>query len=303
MEQEAKNTSTDTKPAEAGVQPGWQTQQAGSVQNNDAASRTEAKPVDLKHEDLIKSVGFEHSLEEENALLKRRYEASSNEAIRLKKRHDSISKASLEQGIEIVVDKEGRFAGFRPTEKFSPELGNLKFDADDLTERDKSLLEDEPIKAVESIVNRALSRAQKAYTRHLPTNVEPEREPLTDSRFSSAVEFLAARKDPVTGDMLYPNISGDRQLLKDMVGNGLPDAVKRAVDEAPDVMLELLYGRIVSARSRLTAWAERQAANRKAEEEKKASESNLQPSGVAKSVIVDGASDDTKKFLASLKSR
>jgi hypothetical protein len=291
MDQENTNTTTVApNPAQAGGQPAVQ----AATENGNAGTTPAFKP-----EDLLRATGFQRSPEEEREIEKKRYEASTREATRLKGLWESVSKAAAEQGVELLADKEGKFQGFKPTDKYSPELPALKFNFDDLSDKEKAMFADEPEKAFESVVNKLLNRAQKAYTRIQPTVTEVL-EPLTEDKFKSVVEFLATRKDPVTGDTLYPEIGKDADLLRAIAAQELPEGLVTALKKHPDVMIELLYGRMDAARSRLSAWAERTANQKKAQEAQRVTESQLQPQARGTVTVAEGE-DAKKQFLASLK--
>jgi hypothetical protein len=281
MDQENQNTTTAApNPADAGGQPA-----SAAATNPNATGTTPA----VKPEDILRAVGFERSPEEERELIKRKYDASTKEALRYKSIHENVSKMLAEQGVELLVDKDGKFQGLKANDKYSSELPSLKFSFEDLTAKEKELFAEEPEKAFEAVVNRVLNRAQKAFTRVQPT-VNEVIDPMTDDKFKSVIEFLATRKDPITGDILHADVATDAELLK-MTMQGLPEDLQKALFKHPDIMLGLLHERVGAAKRRLTSWAERQAKAKAEQESKRATEAQLQPAGAGQAVIQEGSEE------------
>lgn len=258
--------------------------------------------AEIKPEDILGAMRFQRSPEEEAERLRTEYAASTKEAQRLNAMMKAVQKALAdEQGIDTLFDKEGKLQGFKANERYSKEAADLKISYDELTDKQKQLLADDPEKGFAQVVESVIARAKKAYTRVTPT-VDKIIEPLTEDRFKAALDFLGTRKDSLAGEVMYPELGADAPILAQVMNDpSLPKAIKDAAAQHPDIMLELLYAKMALTKQRLTAWAKKKAESQSQQQQQNRTEAEVGPEGAGRTVIA-GNGDAKASFLSVLKS-
>lgn len=287
--------------AAAAAPANGQTAQSGQQQAAGTTS-AQAQVPSVKPEDILGAMRFQRSPEEEAERLRTEHAASSREAKRLNEMVKAVQKAlAEEQGIDTLFDKEGKLQGFKANERYSKEAADLKISYDELTDKQKQLLADDPEKGFAQVVESVIARAKKAYTRVTPT-VDKIIEPLTEDRFKAALDFLGTRKDSLAGEVMYPELGADAPILAQVMNDpSLPKAIKDAAAQHPDIMLELLYAKMALTKQRLTAWAKKKAESQSQQQQQNRTEAEVGPEGAGRTVIA-GNGDAKASFLSVLKS-
>lgn len=287
--------------AAAAAPANGQTAQSGQQQAAGTTS-AQAQVPSVKPEDILGAMRFQRSPEEEAERLRTEHAASSREAKRLNEMVKAVQKAlAEEQGIDTLFDKEGKLQGFKANERYSKEAADLKISYDELTDKQKQLLADDPEKGFAQVVESVIARAKKAYTRVTPT-VDKIIEPLTEDRFKAALDFLGTRKDSLAGEVMYPELGADAPILAQVMNDpSLPKAIKDAAAQHPDIMLELLYAKMALTKQRLTAWAKKKAESQSQQQQQNRTEAEVGPEGSGRTVIA-GNGDAKASFLSVLKS-
>jgi len=261
-------------------------QVAQSGQQTTQQAPAQAQSPEVKAEDILKLSGFNVSPEEEAERLRREYGASSREAKKLNEQLKAVQKAlAEEQGIDLIFDKESKYQGLKANERYSKEAAKLEFSFDELSDKQKQLFQDDPEKAFKEVASMIEARARKALTRVAPT-VDKFIEPVSPEKLRGIHDFLASRKDPLTGDAMYPEYAQAAPIMEQLATDPtLPKEVKDAINAHPSVMMELLYGRIVLAKQRAMQVAQKRAEQLKAKELEAQRAAQTSPTGAGSASI------------------
>ncbi len=251
----------------------------------------QAQPVEISPEELLQEASFKRSPEEEAQLLQSRYQASSKEAKRLTEQLAALKKSLADDhGVEAMFDKEGKFRGYKATEKYSKDLPDLSLKLSDLTDKEREQIENDPEKAVEIIASKVSERAKKALTRVAPT-IEKMVEPLSEERMTALHDYMASKKD-ATGSLVYPDYAKDRAVVDQYLANpGLPQEVRDVFNAHPSIMLDLIAAKLAFTKQRLISRAQAKAEELKKKQDEGLRAAELAPAGNGKAVIASGAAE------------
>lgn len=219
-----------------------------------AATPATAQPSLPTPDDLVKSVGFEQTLEEKYQIAERQRAASSTEAKRLNAALENLRK---EQGVKPVFDKNGAIKGWEAEEGFehkAPEVKLPKYS--ELSAKDKERYQDDPEGFIEDFNSRVAERLNKSFVRAKPTvEAASKIEDLSDSDRTAALDYVGQSKLP-DGTDKYDNYESHIRPTVDrlMRDPTLPEAVRNAIAKAPAVMAQLFSDRVANS---MASWSKR----------------------------------------------
>lgn len=289
-------TETAAPAAGQATAPGsTQAAQQGTQQGQQGSAQAQTPAISVQ--DILAAARPQRSPEEELELLKQQYSASSSEAKKLAAWSKRVREQLAEQGIDIVDSKDGLPAGLKATEKYSKEIGGLNLDDVQLTSKEKELLQEDPEKAMRSVIARVGERVAKAYTRAVPT-IDKVVEPIAPERIAASHKFLASRKD-VDGAPKYPDYEKDAPIVDQLIAD-LPEGIRNAFAGNETLLAEMQYARLQHIKAGLSALAQRKAASEAASKDKAKEQASVQVQGHGRAVIPDGMSqaDIAKALLA-----
>lgn len=277
-------------------QPAQAAPAAGQAAQQATTDGQPAQKPGLSVQDILAAARPQRSPEDELELVKQQYGASSAEGKRLAAKLKVIQERLAEQGIEIAESKDGQVAGFKANEKFSKDLASLNPDELTLTAKEKELLNEDPEKAVKSLVARLDGRYRQAFTRAAPT-IEKVVEPITAEKLQGVHKFLASRKD-FDGSPLYPEYEKDAPIIDQLIAD-MPEGVRNAFAGNEAHLVQLQHANLVAIRARLDAQAQRKAALAASKSETAKKEAAVGVQGHGKVVIQDGTT--AGDFLKTLR--
>lgn len=292
----ADELPTSGTAAPAVGQPAQAAPAAGQAAQQATTDGQQAQKPALSVQDILAAARPQRSPEDELELVKQQYGASSAEGKRLAAKLKAIQERLAEQGIELAETKDGQIAGFKANEKFSKDLAGLNPDELTLTAKEKELLNEDPEKAVKSLVARLDGRYRQAFTRAAPT-IEKVVEPVTPEKLQGVHKFLASRKD-FDGSPLYAEYEKDAPIVDQLIAD-MPEGVRNAFAGNEALLVQLQHANLTAIRARLEAQAQRKAAAAATKSETAKKEAAVGVQGHGKVVIQDGSLE--KSFLATLR--
>lgn len=171
--------------------------------------------------------------EEKAKNYERLYNASSKEAVRLKKLNDKISELLDKQGLELVME-DGAPIGFVP-KKGAKGITEPSISFQDLPENIRDAFDSDPSKALQYIWD----KARMAFSRVSAT--EDVAQPISEERKQAAIESLAEEEE-IDGQKTYPDISAHAdRLIRFINSPDAPRALKTFYHSAPELALKLIH--------------------------------------------------------------
>ena len=277
--------STATAASNAQAPGNGQPVATGSTPATTAAPAQAQQPSITAEQILAESLP-KRTPEDELNLLRSRYEASSTEAKRIIEQRKAEHAALAEQGLEPVYGKDGKFQGYKATDKYSKDA-NISIDEKDLlTAKDRELLAEDPEKAIKLVAERVLDRAKKALVRANPT-IEKAVEAMTPERLEAYHGHLKAVKTSLGNDM-YPEYEQHKATINSLVSSpNLPKAIKAALadEDSASFMLQMLAAHQMHVVNRLTEGAKARIEAEKQRAEQNRSAAELNPTGTGRAEV------------------
>lgn len=215
---------------------------------------SEQKPEDIEKDVESKLFGSGKP-EEEAKRLKRLYEASSKEGVRLSKQLQKINELLEKQGVEVLTDN-GEVVGF-VARKGAKGQAEPSMSFKDMPDDVKELFDIDPEKAVEWV----WAKAKSAFAR-----VEPSADvvvPISEERVAAAVEALAEETEMDGETKSYPDIQEKAKLaVKFINGTGAPRELKNLYYRSPELALKLVASFIDSRKAAAQAMVQRELAKK-----------------------------------------
>lgn len=215
---------------------------------------SEQKPEDIEKDVESKLFGSGKP-EEEVKRLKRLYEASSKEGVRLSKQLQKINELLEKQGVEVLTDN-GEVVGF-VARKGAKGQAEPSMSFKDMPDDVKELFDIDPEKAVEWV----WAKAKSAFAR-----VEPSADvvvPISEERVAAAVEALAEETEMDGETKSYPDIQEKAKLaVKFINGTGAPRELKNLYYRSPELALKLVASFIDSRKAAAQAMVQRELAKK-----------------------------------------
>ena len=215
---------------------------------------SEQKPEDIEKDVESKLFGSGKP-EEEAKRLKRLYEASSKEGVRLSKQLQKINELLEKQGVEALIDN-GEVVGF-VARKGAKGQAEPSMSFKDMPDDVKELFDTDPEKAVEWV----WAKAKSAFAR-----VEPSADvvvPISEERAEAAVEALAEETEMDGETKSYPDIQEKAKLaVKFINGTGAPRELKNLYYRSPELALKLVASFIDSRKAAAQAMVQRELAKK-----------------------------------------
>lgn len=215
---------------------------------------SEQKPEDIEKDVESKLFGSGKP-EEEVKRLKRLYEASSKEGVRLSKQLQKINELLEKQGVEALIDN-GEVVGF-VARKGAKGQAEPSMSFKDMPDDVKELFDIDPEKAVEWV----WAKAKSAFAR-----VEPSADvvvPISEERVAAAVEALAEETEMDGETKSYPDIQEKAKLaVKFINGTGAPRELKNLYYRSPELALKLVASFIDSRKAAAQAMVQRELAKK-----------------------------------------
>lgn len=215
---------------------------------------SEQKPEDIEKDVESKLFGSGKP-EEEAKRLKRLYEASSKEGVRLSKQLQKINELLEKQGVEALIDN-GEVVGF-VARKGAKGQAEPSMSFKDMPDDVKELFDIDPEKAVEWV----WAKAKSAFAR-----VEPSADvvvPISEERVAAAVEALAEETEMDGETKSYPDIQEKAKLaVKFINGTGAPRELKNLYYRSPELALKLVASFIDSRKAAAQAMVQRELAKK-----------------------------------------
>lgn len=305
----AAPTTTISSPASAGDttsrqgttgEPATTTEGQANTGNANQQQQTEqSQAVEISQDEILKAAQGQRTPEEEIELLNKANAASQREGIRLNSVLKAVEKVLNEQGLDLKLDpKSKEFKAVVPNKNYSQDVSVPTLSYDDLDEKTKELLADDPEKAVNSILSSFNEKVRSAVARVKPT-ADKVIEPVTESRLNATHEFLANRTDAL-GEKVYGDYEKQRPLIDSFINDpATPQWLKEAVATHTSEALPFIYSHLKEVQSRLTRKAQAATQQTQAKQEQGLRASELSPTGTGKSVIQ--GSEAAEAFIGGIK--
>lgn len=280
--------------------PGQPAAQPDTTKSAAASDPAKVQPPGVSADELLKIAGFTTSPEAAREEMERKYTASSAEAKRLNEQMKAVAEhLGQEQKVKLKFAKDGKFLGLEPADDYSPDLPDLKVSFADLSAKEKEAFTENPEKAVNSLIERVLGQAKKAFTRVQPTARNVVEAPSVE-RQAAALDFVKNRK-AMDGTALYADFAADEPVLKSLLNDPtIPEAVRDAYYKAPEIMAELFYQRLSLIKQQHSALTARQEAAKKQKEEEARKAADLGPTGTGKTIITGDARVDAPALRSAI---
>ena len=214
-----------------------------------------AQPPTLDAAKLLDAAKFTLSPEEKQNRLLAQVEGSKKEIARYK----TMESALAEQGLKATFGRDGKFAGYERTEKFSKEIKHPEFAPDKLTEREKELLDSDPKAALEAIGRRVTAHYEKQFVRPEPTVEGEAVVNVSQELREAAIETLANRVNAF-GEKAFPDAKELAPVVNAILDDPeFPPALLKAYSSNPDYMTRLILNDLRQTRADLLGAAQKQA--------------------------------------------
>ena len=261
---------------------------AGEASDGKKGDSTEKQGSEVKPEDVEKDV--ESKLfgtgkpEEEQKKLKRLYEASSKEGVRLSKRIQKYDELLEKQGVEALIEN-GEVVGF-VARKGAKGQAEPSISLKDMPDDVKELFDTDPGKAVEWV----WAKAKSAFAR-----VESSGDvvaPISEERKLAAIEALAEETE-LDGEKSYADAAKSaEQAVRFINGAGAPRELKNLYHKSPELAIKLIDAFIEKRTRAAEALIQRKTAkNNKAKDHP---DMGASKTGVAKAAASDWAASQGK---------
>ena len=248
---------------------------------------TEKQGSELKTEDIEKDV--ESKLfgsgkpEEEQKKLKRLYEASSKEGVRLSKQLQKVNELLEKQGVDLLVEN-GEPVGFVPR-KGAKGAAEPSVSLKDMPEDVRESFDTDPDKAIQWV----WARAKSAFAR-----VEASGDviaPISEERKQAAIEALSEETE-LDGEKSYSDAAKTaEQSIRFINGTGAPRELKNLYYKAPELAIKLVSAFIDNRTRAAEALIQRKESKKKAKEHP---DMGASKTSTAKAVASDWAASQGK---------
>ena len=248
---------------------------------------TEKQGSELKTEDIEKDV--ESKLfgsgkpEEEQKKLKRLYEASSKEGVRLSKQLQKVNELLEKQGVDLLVEN-GEPVGFVPR-KGAKGAAEPSVSLKDMPEDVRESFDTDPDKAIQWV----WAKAKSAFAR-----VEASGDvvaPISEERKQAAIEALSEETE-LDGEKSYSDAAKTaEQSIRFINGTGAPRELKNLYYKAPELAIKLVSAFIDNRTRAAEALIQRKESKKKAKEHP---DMGASKTSTAKAVASDWAASQGK---------
>ena len=256
---------------------------AGEASDGKKGDSTEKQGSEVKPEGVEKDV--ESKLfgtgkpEEEQKKLKRLYEASSKEGVRLSKQLQKVNELLEKQGVDLLIEN-GEPVGF-VARKGAKGQAEPSVSIKDMPEDIRDSFNDDPEKAIQWV----WAKAKSAFAR-----VESSGDvvaPISEERKLAAIEALAEETE-LDGEKSYSDAAKSaEQAIRFINGTGAPRELKNLYHKAPELAIKLIDAFIEKRTRAAEALIQRKMAkNNKAKDHP---DMGANKTGVAKSTASDWA--------------
>lgn len=261
---------------------------AGEASGDKKGEGAEKQGSEVKTEDVEKDV--ESKLfgtgkpEDEQKKLKRLYEASSKEGVRLSKQLQKVNELLEKQGVDLLIEN-GEPVGF-VARKGAKGAAEPSVSLKDMPEEVRESFDSDPDKAIQWV----WAKAKSAFAR-----VESSGDvvaPISEERKQAAIEALAEETE-LDGEKSYPDAAKSaEQAVRFINGTGSPRELKNLYHKSPELAIKLISAFIENRTRAAEALIQRKAAkNNKAKEHP---DMGASKTGVAKATASDWAANQGK---------
>jgi len=244
---------------------------------------SEVKPEDIEKDVESKLFGTGKP-EEEQKKLKRLYDASSKEGVRLSKRIQKLDELLEKQGVEVLVEN-GEPVGFVPR-KGAKGAAEASVSLKDMPEDVRESFDTDPEKAVQWV----WAKAKSAFAR-----VEASGDvvaPISEERKQAAIEALAEETE-LDGEKSYADAEKSaEQAIRFINGSGAPRELKNLYYKAPELAIKLISAFIDHRTRAAESLIQRKTA--KSNKAKDHPDMGASKTGVAKATASDWAASQGK---------
>ena len=260
---------------------------AGKASDGKEGDSTEKQGSETKTEDVEKDV--ESKLfgsgkpEEEKKQLKRLYDASSKEGVRLSKHLQKVNELLEKQGVDLLIEN-GEPVGFVPR-KGAKGASEPSVSLKDMPEDVRESFDTDPEKAIQWV----WAKAKSAFAR-----VESSGDvvaPISEERKQAAIEALAEETE-LDGEKSYSDAAKTaEQSIRFINGTGAPRELKNLYHKSPELAIKLVSAFIDNRTRAAEALIQRKEAKKKAKEHP---DMGASKTGTAKAVASDWAASQGK---------
>ena len=233
---------------------------AGAEKKGESAEKqgSEVKTEDVEKDVESKLFGSGKP-EDEQKKLKRLYEASSKEGVRLSKRIQKLDELLEKQGVEVLIEN-GEPVGF-VARKGAKGAAEPSVSLKDMPEDVRESFGDDPEKAIQWV----WAKAKSAFAR-----VEASGDvvaPISEERKQAAIESLSEETE-LDSEKSYPDAAKSaEQAIRFINGTGAPRELKNLYYKAPELAIKLIDAFIEKRTRAAEALVQRKSAkNNKAKE-------------------------------------
>jgi hypothetical protein len=233
--------------------------QPGSTEGAGKTKTEEQKAPEPKPEDVVKDIEGKlfgsHKSEDDPKELKRKYDASSKEAVRLNKVKEALDRLLELQGVEAEAGEDGIPKGLIP-KKGAKGQEAKKVEFDSLPEEIKLAIESDPQKALDYVWNQAVKSAVKV------TPDENYVPPLSEERRGAAIESIKEDKE-LDGEESFPGLEAMLpQIEMFLTSKNAPKELRELYNKHPALALKVGYGIIKLRMDARTALNQRETAKK-----------------------------------------
>ena len=259
----------------------------GEASEGKEGDSTEKQGSEVKPEDVEKDV--ESKLfgsgkpEEEQKKLKRLYDASSKEGVRLSKHLQKVNELLEKQGVDLLVEN-GEPVGF-VARKGAKGAAEPSVSLKDMPEDVRESFDSDPDKAIQWV----WAKAKSAFAR-----VESSGDvvaPISEERKQAAIEALAEETE-LDGEKSYADAAKSAdQAIRFINGSGAPRELKNLYYKSPELAIKLVSAFIDNRTRAAEALIQRKESKKKAKEHP---DMGASKTGTAKAVASDWAASQGK---------
>ena len=260
---------------------------AGKASDGKEGDSTEKQGSEVKPEDVEKDV--ESKLfgsgkpEEEQKKLKRLYDASSKEGVRLSKQLQKVNELLEKQGVDLLIEN-GEPVGF-VARKGAKGAAEPSVSLKDMPEEVRESFDTDPDKAIQWV----WAKAKSAFAR-----VESSGDvvaPISEERKQAAIEALAEETE-LDGEKSYSDAAKTaEQSIRFINGTGAPRELKNLYYKSPELAIKLVSAFIDNRTRAAEALIQRKESKKKAKEHP---DMGASKTGTAKAVASDWAASQGK---------
>ena len=283
-EGQQKEFTDGGKGGEGQQKPNAKASEASGGKEGDSTEKqgSEVKPEDVEKDVESKLFGSGKP-EEEQKKLKRLYDASSKEGVRLSKHLQKVNELLEKQGVDLLVEN-GEPVGF-VARKGAKGAAEPSVSLKDMPEDVRESFDSDPDKAIQWV----WAKAKSAFAR-----VESSGDvvaPISEERKQAAIEALAEETE-LDGEKSYSDAAKTaEQSIRFINGTGSPRELKNLYYKSPELAIKLVSAFIENRTRAAEALIQRKEAKKKAKEHP---DMGASKTGTAKSVASDWAASQGK---------